>query len=534
MNAESPTATTSPGWTQGRFSRWIFATDHKVIGGLWLAVGGFGVFLGGLLAVISAIQTARPNADVIGQGTYASVVSMQGTLLTYGGVLPLALGLAVVILPLQLGARGIAMPSLTAVAFWLGLAGVLAVVLSSFASGDSPRSSWTTNPGAALDSSRPGETSHVLGLGLIALATLLTAIALLATLRGERAPGLTRERLPLFAQSVGVFAAAEIVVSIVALVGNVLLILARKNPGSFDWYVDGNGRLDPGYGWVFSQAIVAVTLVVALGIAAELITTFSRAELGSRRLVSLALIGTGVFVAIVPSADTVDDRRWASALALIAVIPIAAAAAALLLVGLRAARSEGGATPLPFALGSLVLALVAVLASVVQVISHSDLRGTTFAAARLDLIWASILLGLFGGVVYWWPKLTGRVVDAKMTNLTAAVVTGSALLLGIGRAIAGWNDQPGNTGVTINGAGAGSLIGAIGVFGIAVGILLFGLAKAKAKSGRRVGNDPWRADTLEWWTTSPPPLHNFDSLPPVESSRPVHDARRAVDQRDAR
>lgn len=532
MNPGTSTTSTAPHWRAGRFSSWIFATDHKRVGMLWLAVGGTALLLGGILALVAALQTARVDTELIGQGTYVSVITMQGTLLTYGGILPLALGLAVFIVPLQLGAPRLALPDLSAAALWLGVAGVVTVVLSSFAEGTAPRSSWTSL--GALVPSPNGDTVRLVGLLLIGLATLLTAVALVATFRGPRAPGMTNERLPLFAQSAGIFAAALLVLAPLSLLGNTLMLLNQKYPGSFDWYIDRQGgRLLHGYEWVFGQAIVAIVIVLALGIAAEIVATFHRGTLTHRRLVAYALIAVAVLVALVPSADYVNAYRWGSALALLATVPVAVVAVTLLIVGLRATRTDGPAAPLLFALGSLILALAAALASVALVVKHDDLHGTTFETARLDLVWTAVLLALLGGAVYWWPKLTGRVLAGRIVDLSAYVLVGSSLLLAIGRAAAGWNDQPGAAGVVRDGAETGSLLGALGVLGIAIGILLFGFAKLRARRGRRVGNDPWLADTLEWYTTSPPPPHNFDSVPPVLSTRPLSDLRQSLQERNA-
>ncbi len=532
MNVDTSAAPTSPSWLRGRFSRWIFATDHRRVGTMWLSVGGFGIALSVVLALVVALQTARADTTLIGEGTYASVVTMQATLLTYGGLLPLALGLAVALVPLQIGARGLALPQLATGGLWLGVSGVAAIVLSSFASGDAPRSWWTTYPPLVLDPARPGESIRLMGLLLVGLGALLTAIALVVTLRASRAPGMTKARLPLFTQSVGIFAVALLVLAPLSLLGSFMLLLARENPGSFDWYITDDGGLLRGYGWVFGQALVAVTIVPALGIAAELVATFHRGPLSSRHLVTLALVATAVLVAIVPSADLVDGRTWAAILGLLAAVPAAGIALVLLPAGLGALRA-GPTTPLPFALGSLILVLLGALASLVLVVRRDDLGGTTFATARLDLFWTAALLAVLGGVVYWWPKLFGRMLDARLTNLSAVVLLGSAVLLAVGHAAAGWSDQASRTGVTVEDAGTASLIASIGVAGVVAGLALFGLAKLGSRRGRRVGNDPWDGDTLEWYAASPPVPGNFESLPPVESERPLDDLRRSLREQGA-
>jgi cytochrome c oxidase subunit 1 len=225
-------------------------------------------------------------------------------------------------------------------------------------------------------------------------------------------------------------------------------------------------------------------------------------------------------------------RRWAAVLALLATIPVAVAAVALLAAAVPAMRAAPD-TPLPFAVGSLALLVLGALVSFVLVVSHDDLGSTTFATARLDLFWTAGLLAVLGGAVYWWPKLFGRMLDARLTNPAAVVLFFSAVLLAAGHAAAGWNDQPSHTGVTVDDAATGALVAAIGAAGIVAGIALFGIAKLKAHKGRRVGNDPWQGDTLEWYAASPPVPGTFASLPPVDSERPLDDLRRSLREQGA-
>lgn len=533
MTAETRAAAT-PHWVRGRFARWLFTTDHKQIGLLWLGVGAFGLALGGLLTLFTSLQTATADASVLGEGTYASIATMQGTLLTYGGILPLALGLAVAIAPLQVGARGVTRPAALAGAFWLGATGVLAIALSPLGSGAAPRSWWTTFPPLALVAERPSESARVMGLLLVSLAALVTALVLLETLRTRRAQGLTDERLPLFAGSTLLFSLGLVVLSLVSLLANVLLLLARANPGSFDWYITDDGGLLKGYGWVFNQGVAAIALVPALGAAAEIIATFNRGALGARKIATFAFAATAALIVVTPCADIVDAHAWATVLALAAAVAGSVVAASLLPAATRTLltrRSEALASPFPFAVGALKLCLLGTIVTLLFLIQHDDLRGTTFESARLGLFLASALVGLAGGAVFWWPKLTGRSLDPRLTTLAAIVATGSAVLLAIGRMGAGWADQPSHTGVTTDDASTWALIGSLGAVGLVAGLGLVGLAVVAGARGRRVGNDPWLADTLEWYTTSPPPPWNFDSLPEVSSERPLADHRQAL--RDA-
>lgn len=518
-------AARSSSWLRGRVASWVFATDHKRIGALWLLVAGIASALASILAVLTALQTATADASLLGNGTYESVLTMEETLLEYFVLVPLLIGLAVYLVPLMIGARGIALPNVVTVAFWLAAFGGLAVILAPFGAGDAPRSWWTTVPALAANPTRGAEDGRLIGLFLLGVAVLLTTVALLQTIRSLGTPGMTRSRFPLFVQGVGLYAAACLVLAPLFLLGTAFLLLERANPGSFDWYLNDKGLVHA-WGWVFGQGIVTLALVPALAATAEIVATFSRHPLLSRTPISLLLVASALLLASLPSADDIAGKRWASVLALLASVPLTLAALALLAAG---ARIGGvGRAPVPFALGALVMFVVAGVASAWLALRHDDLAGTTFTTARLGALWCAVALALLGALTYWWPKLFGRLLDARLTTLSVGVAFVSSLLLVGGRAVAGEQGQASHTGITIDDASSAGLVAAIGTLGLVAALGLFALAALRSANGRRAGNDPWQADTLEWYTTSPPPPGNFQTLPPVTSSAPLADLRRSL------
>lgn len=529
MSTETPVAPTAPRWQRGRVSSWVFATDHKQLGVMWLVVAGVAATLAALLAVFTAIQTATSESSFLGEGTFLSVLTMEETLLQWFTLVPVVVGLAVYLVPLQAGSRGIALPGTVSIAFWLAAFGGLAVVLSPFGAGDAPRSAWTTVPALAVDPTRGSEGPRLMGLFLLGLAVLLTAAALLLTLHRHRAPGMTLARLPLFAQAAGMYAVACLVLAPVLLLATGLLLLARNDPGTFDWYL-GEGGLG-GWSWLFGQGLVTVALVPAVGAAGEVVAAFARGPLPSRRLVTRALVLATVALALLPSADEIATERWAAVLALVASVPLVVAVLALL--STRIHRRGIAGTPVPFAVGGLVLVLAGTVAVAWLAIRHDDLAGTTFATARVDALWCGGVLALVGALVYWWPKLVGRLLDPRLAGLSFAIAFGSALLLVLGRAVAGEQGQAARTGAIVDDAGAASLVASVGTWGLVLGLAVFALAVLRSASGRRAGDDPWHADTLEWFTTSPPPPGNFDALPPVTSERPLADLRNALKEKGA-
>jgi cytochrome c oxidase subunit 1 len=530
-------------WHRGRVAGWLVSLDHKRIGALYLGVAGVFFVIAGILTLLMRLQVTRPDASILGSGTYRGVLTMHGTLLVFFVLIPVVTGLATYLVPLMIGATHAAKPELAAAALWLFVFAGTAVVLSAFAGGGSSQAGWTGFPPLALAQKGNGVDLWLIGLLLLAISLLGSATNLIATIRSLRTEGMEMANMPIFAWSVYVWSWLTIVLVPIAAVGLTLVLLERQRSGSFDFFLDGD-TVEPKLIWLFGQSFAYVALVPVLGIVAEIVAVFSGRAISNARLLAQSLVALGglMFLVVIYHAySTGVGKKPSLVLLLLAVVATAPSVVALWLLKstLWKARSHLRWTaPLLFAGGGIVLFAVGLLSALVLAVFGNDrgLRGTAFGVAHAHyLIWGTALLALLGGLVYWWPKIFGRLLGTRLTGTAAVLLFIGFNLTFFVQFLLGDQGQPrGASTFSAHGSTAAyNMISTIGAFTTAAGVLCFLIAVARAHSGRRAGNDPWLADTLEWYTTSPPPPHNFDSVPPVASAKPLYDLRQTLKERNA-
>lgn len=540
MSTGSPPVTS---WHRGRVAGWLVSLDHKRIGALYLGVAGVFFVIAGVLTLLMRLQVTRPDATILGNGTYQGVLTMHGTLLVFFVLVPVVTGLATYLVPLMIGATRTAKPEIAAAALWLFVFAGAAVVLSAFAGGGSSQAGWTGFPPLALAQKGNGVDLWLIGLLLLAISLLGSAANLVATIRSLRTDGMEWSSTPMFAWAVYVWSWLTIALVPIAAVGLTLVLLERQFSGSFDFFLDGD-TVEPKLIWLFGQSFAYVALVPVLGIVAEIVTVFSGRVIATARMLAQSLVALGglmILVVIYHAYSTGVGKKPSLLLLLLAVIATAPFVVAIWLLGssLWRARSQLRRTaPLLFAGGALVLFGVGILSALVLVVFGNDrgLRGTAFGVAHAHyLLWGPALLALLGGLVYWWPKIFGRLLGTRLTASAAVLLfIGFNITFFVQFLLGDQGQARGASTFTEHGSTAAyNMISTIGAFTTAAGVLLFVIAVARAKDGTRAGNDPWLADTLEWYTTSPPPAHNFDSVPQVTSARPLHDLRQRLKERNA-
>lgn len=529
-------------WQSGRVVRWIVATDHKQVGILTVLTAVGFLLLAGIYGLVMRSQLTATNGEVTSTKTYDQLLTMHGATMLFLVVLPLVLGLATYFTPLLIGARGMALPRVTALSYWLyAFAGV--ILTATWVSDKGPPTATFESlvPLAQGDLSQAGQSQTILGLALIllALSWLLWAVNMLATLASRRATaeGMTWCRLPVFGWAAGVSALVLLVTTPVLAAATACLVLDRE-AGTHIFTGSGGGRAYEHLFWFFDHPALGVMTILAAGIVSEVIPVFSGRAIAARYPLvgAIAAMGLLSLLGYGRHLSSSGQSAWAQSLFMIASLLLAAATAVAVIVWL--ATLFGGhlraTTALLFSVGFIVLFSAGVLASVFLAAFPLSwqLAGTAWESAQLHyLVAGGVLFAIFAGLFYWWPKMFGRVLDERLGRAQCVLLFVGFNTLWIPQFMLGLLGVQRGAATYANEEWTGyQQHSTVGAAILAVGILLFVVNVVRTSlTGRRVGHDPWKADTLEWYAASPPPPHNFDSLPRIESERPVRDARRRLE-----
>ena len=518
---------------------WATTTDHKRIGRIYLGFGLIGLLattvIGALLGMERLDESAVFDSDVLVQLFQAQRVS-----LVFAGIIPLTLGLAIAVVPLQLGARQIAFPrlALTGLYSWLG-----GLVLTFVALGRN---------GGVGGGDAQAVDQFLAGHGLMIIGLLASAGSVAVSVLTTRAPGMTMRRVPLFAWS-SLIGALGMIIALPVAFGAIIYLFIDLRLGTAANFGGAEG-IGAWLGWIFSVPAVAVFALPAVGVAAELmpVTFKARQQVRGVAFAGIALVGVTALAAVTtqPSHPVSLDSDQSFGVFFDDLLPFLVFAGLpllglLIVMGLGALTARAGAAngrpritaAFLFSFLGMGMVFVGLVGNLLMAITDLELLGTTAEEGAVLYVVYGSAMAVMGGAAFWAPKLWGRTLPEKLVLPLVGLSLLGTVLASLPLYIAGFLDQAGgipanatdiSTILSLDYHDSASLWNALSMIGHAlmvVAVLAFVLLLLQACTGRReaAADNPFDAHTIEWSTSSPAPADNFEHVPTVASPSPVFD-----------
>jgi cytochrome c oxidase subunit 1 len=511
---------------------WITTVDHKRIGVLYLLTALFFFAIGGIEALMIRVQLAQPANDFVSAHTYNQLFTMHGTTMIFLAVMPLSGAFFNFLIPLMIGARDVAFPRLNAFSYWTLLGGAILINVG-WLFGDAPDAGWFAYANLTSSAYSPGNNMDywVLGIQVLGLSSLAAAFNFLITIVNMRAPGMGMMRLPVFAWMT-LITSILIVLAFPALTVGVTLLMLDRFYGANFFVPEAGGSplLWQHLFWTFGHPEVYILILPAFGIISEILPTFARKPLFGYSAVvfagaGIAVLGFGVWAhhMFTVGMGPVPNSIFAISTMLIA---LPTGVKIFNWIGTIWGGHISFKTPMLFALGLIAMFIIGGLSGVMHASPPVDThhQDSYFVVAHLHyVLFGGSIMGLFGGIYYWFPKITGRMYNEALgkihfwlmfigMNLTFFPMHWLGIQ-GMPRRIYTYADE--------QNWGFWNLMITLGLFVLVISFVFFVANMLMSLVlGDKASDDPWDGSTLEWTISSPPPVYNFAQVPVVTSRIP--------------
>jgi cytochrome c oxidase subunit 1 len=533
-NAETLVATPRT-QTKGRVVwRWMTSTDHKVIGNLYFITSMAFFMFGGVLALAIRAELAFPGLQYLSYETYNQFFTMHGTIMLLLFATPLFAGFANAIMPLQIGAPDVAFPRLNMIAYWFYLFGGLITISGFLTPGGAASFGWFAYAplNSAVNSPGVGGDLWIMGLYMAGLGTILGAVNFITTIITMRAPGMTMFRMPIFTWNTLV-TSFMVLVAFPILAAALLILEADRSLGAhvFD-AANGGPILWQHLFWFFGHPEVYIIALPFFGIITEILPVFSRKTVfGYVGLVAATLAIGSLSIAVWAHHMFATGAVYLPFFSFVSfLIAVPTGIKFFNWIGTMWGGSITMRTPMLWAVGFLTTFLFGGMTGVILAMPPLDFQvtDTYFVVAHFHyVVFGTVVFAMFAGYYFWWPKLTGRMLDETLGKIhfwmlfigfhTTFLVQHWLGVEGMPRRIADYLPSDGFTGL--------NQISSAGAFLLGASMIPFLWNVWKSRRGPLVNtDDPWGwGRSLEWATSCPPPRHNFTSLPRIRSESPAFD-----------
>jgi cytochrome c oxidase subunit 1 len=498
-------------------------TDHKVIGVQYVVTSFFFLFVGGLFAMLIRAELAAPGRQFVDANTFNGIFSVHASILIFLFIIPVFAGLANFVLPLMIGAPDMAFPRLNALSYWMLPAAGVMMLGSFFAPGGSFASGWTAY--APLSDTAPiGQVFFTIGVQFAGASSIATALNFLVTIITMRAPGMSFFRMPLLVWA-NFSTSLLVVIATPFIAASQFFVLLDRGLGFnfFDASQGGEVLMYQHVFWFYSHPAVYIMMLPGFGIISEILAVKSRKPIFGYRMMAFSLLAIVIlgFTVWAHHMFVSGMQSWIR-IPMMVTTAIIAVPTGIKVFSWLATLWRGVLkldTPMLFALGFLTMFTLGGISGVMLAMIPLDIHvsDTYFIVAHIHyVLFGGSLLTIFAGTYYWFPKMTGRMYDEKLGKihfwLTFVFFNATFAPMhligvqGMPRRVADYADQFAEWNLVISLASF--------ALGLAQLIFLYNMVSSW-RTGTRAAANPWRALTLEWQVSSPPPIFNFDHLPTV-------------------
>lgn len=500
---------------------WVVTVDHKKIGIMYLVAILASFLLGGVFALLLRLELLSPDKILFTAKQYNQLFTVHGVVMTFIFIVPsIPASLGNFLLPLQLGAKDVAFPRLNLLSLYLFILGAMVALYSIFVGAIDTGWTFYTPYSTTTDTA---VMSMVVGAFLMGFSSILTGVNFLATIHYLRAPGMTWMKMPLFVWSL--YATAIIQVLATPVVGITLSLMMLEKflgVGIFNPELGGDPVLFQHFFWFYSHPVVYIMILPAMGIVSELVTTFARRHIFGYKVIAYSSLAiAGVSFLVWGHHIFAAESRYAAFLFsfLTFLVAIPSAVKVFNWVATLYKGSIDLKAPFLWAMGFIFLFIVGGVTGIVLGTVSLDIHfhDTYFVVAHFHYVMmGSTAVAFFGGIHYWWPKMTG-----KMYNEFLAIVAFVLFFIGFNltffpQFFLGSKGMPRRYYTYLEEFQPLHQLSTYGSWIVSLGILIMFINLVNSLfSEKRAPNNPWGGTTLEWETTSPPDEHNFHETPIV-------------------